>query len=360
MNALIRYDAACRAIADAKAVDEVKDIRDKAEAMRAYARQAQNRELEVDAAEIRFRAERRLGELIQWQKNFNGLHEGGRPKKTGLSENPVSKPPKLSDVGIDKNLANRARKLAAVPEDEFESHLAEWREKVADETEKVSTNLLKAGALAKELAEREANQPNDTCTVDDFAVLGASGKKFGAILADPPWSYKVYSGKGKARSAERQYDTMTLDGIKALPVASLAADDCALFLWATMPQLPEAFEVIKSWGFEYKTCGFCWTKLNETGRGYFVGMGYWTRSNAELCLLATRGNPTRLHMDVQQVIVTPIMEHSRKPGVVHERIERLVGGPYLEMFGRRITPGWTVWGNEIERRLFDGEVREVA
>lgn len=112
---LIRYDAACRALSEAKAVDEAKDIRDKAEAMRAYARQARNHDLEVDAAEIRFRAERRLGELIQAQKKGPGLHEGGRPPKiTGFPENPVSTLPTLSDVGIDKNLANRARKLAAV------------------------------------------------------------------------------------------------------------------------------------------------------------------------------------------------------------------------------------------------------
>ena len=355
---LIRYDAACRALSEAKAVDEAKDIRDKAEAMRAYARQARNHDLEVDAAEIRFRAERRLGELIQAQKKGPGLNSGSL--RRGSREEPRDARPTLADAGIDKKLSSRAQKLAAVPDAEFEGLIGEWRGKVAEETGKVSTRLLKAGELARELAEREANQRDDTCTVDDFAALGASGKKFGAILADPPWTYKVYSGKGKARSAERQYDTMTLDDIKALPVASLAADDCALFMWATMPQLPEAFGVINAWGFEYKTCGFCWTKLNETGRGYFVGMGYWTRSNAELCLLATRGNPKRLHMDVQQVIVSPVMEHSRKPGVVHERIERLVSGPYLEMFGRRITPGWTVWGNEIERRLFDGEVREVA
>lgn len=200
----------------------------------------------------------------------------------------------------------------------------------------------------------------DTRTAASLDALVASGDRFGAILADPPWTYRVYSGKGKARSAERQYDTLTLTEIKALPVGGLAASDSVLFLWSVMPQLPEALEVIAAWGFAYKTCGFCWVKRNESGRCYATGMGYWTRANVEVCLLATRGAPKRRNADVQQLVVHPLMEHSRKPGAVQDRIERLVDGPYLELFGRRVTPGWTVWGNDIERRLFDGEVREMA
>ena len=153
---------------------------------------------------------------------------------------------------------------------------------------------------------------------------------------------------------------MNLADIKALPVGDIAAKDCALFLWTVMPQLPEALEVMAAWGFAFKTCAFTWVKRSETDKGFHVGMGYWTRSNAELCLLATRGQPKRLNKDVQQLVVSPVMEHSRKPGMVHDRIERLVGGPYLEIFGRRITPGWTVLGNQVERRLFDGEVIEVS
>lgn len=147
-SGLTRYEQACRAVADAVSVDEAKEFRDKSEAMRAYARQAKNRQLEVQAAEIRLRAERRIGELMAAQRDAGMLSGGGRPsEKTGFSDNPVSKPT-LSDAGIDKNLANRARKLAAVPEKEFESHLSDWRERVSDETERVTMQLLGAGEKA--------------------------------------------------------------------------------------------------------------------------------------------------------------------------------------------------------------------
>ena len=140
---------------------------------------------------------------------------------------------------------------------------------------------------------------------------------------------------------------MPLEEIQRLPVAALAADDCALLLWAVMPQLPDALDVIKAWGFEFQTTGFTWVKQNPSGNGLFTGMGNWPRANAELCLLATRGSPMRINADVSQVVITPIGEHSAKPEEVRQRIERLLNGPYLELFGRRAVDGWTVWGNEL-------------
>ena len=125
---------------------------------------------------------------------------------------------------------------------------------------------------------------------------------------------------------------MDLEAIKALgeQIDKLAADDCALFLWSVMPQLPEALEVITAWGFRYKTAGFTWVKLNKSGEGFKTGMGYWTRANPELCLLATRGAPERLNKDVAQlmtegVITVPLQDHSAKPREVHGRIENAVG-----------------------------------
>ena len=118
-------------------------------------------------------------------------------------------------------------------------------------------------------------------------------KKYTVILADPPWKYHVYSKKGKGRSAESHYPTMQLADIKALPVADIADKDCALFLWVTFPQLEEALSVIKAWGFTYKTIAFVWVKQNKKSDSLFWGMGYWTRCNAELCLLATKGSPKR-------------------------------------------------------------------
>jgi len=114
------------------------------------------------------------------------------------------------------------------------------------------------------------------------------------IYADPPWTFRTYSRKGKGRSAEAYYDCMSVADVKAVPVADWAADDCVLLLWTTDPLLPTAFDVIRAWGFTYKTIGFYWAKLNKSAAGpvyteasFFAGLGFWTRANPELCLLAT-------------------------------------------------------------------------
>lgn len=193
---------------------------------------------------------------------------------------------------------------------------------------------------------------------------------FKAILADPPWRFKTWPGRkfsggnqvredgsaiaGGARGTP--YETMSIDEIAALTVADLAADDCVLFMWATWPTLPDALRLIDAWGFAYKTCGFDWMKADDRQADMFtesvpvqVGMGYWTRANSEPCLLATRGKPKRINADVRQGIIEPRREHSRKPDCVHGRIERLVEGPYLELFARAPRAGWTVWGNETDK-----------
>jgi len=177
------------------------------------------------------------------------------------------------------------------------------------------------------------------------------------IYADPPWTFSTYSRKGKGRSAEAYYDCMSLDDIKALPVAEWAADDCVLLLWTTDPLLPTAFDVIRAWGFTYKTIGFYWAKLNKSAdptiysdSSFFAGLGFWTRANPEICLLATRGHPRRGRADVRKLIVSPRREHSRKPDEAYGRIERLCEGPYLEMFARSTRPGWDGWGAESEMR----------
>jgi N6-adenosine-specific RNA methylase IME4 len=183
-------------------------------------------------------------------------------------------------------------------------------------------------------------------------------KYYKVIYADPPWTFSTYSRKGKGRSAEAYYDCMTLADIKALPVTEWAADDCVLFLWTTDPLLEKAFEVISAWGFTYKTVGFYWAKLRQPEPSYndgsfFTGLGFWTRANPELCLLATRGKPHRLSANVRKLIVSPRREHSRKPDEVYGRIEALCEGPYLEMFARFSQPGWDRWG-------LDADLREIG
>jgi N6-adenosine-specific RNA methylase IME4 len=190
------------------------------------------------------------------------------------------------------------------------------------------------------------------CTIGDLHKLAAEGARFGSIVADPNWHYQTYSAKGQGRSADQHYDTDSLEAIKALPVAQLAAADSVLHVWCMDWLLPGALEVIDAWGFTFIKVGFVWVKQYPGGQGLFMGLGKWTREGAELCLLATKGRPSRLAADVRQVLLAPIAEHSRKPDEVLDRIERLTIGPYLELYARRQRPGWTCWGDEIPRREF--------
>ena len=173
-------------------------------------------------------------------------------------------------------------------------------------------------------------------------------KKYSIIYADPPWRYKVYSKKGLGRSAESHYPTMELEDIRALPVGTLAADDCVLFLWTPIPLLHDCFSVMRAWGFSYKTVAFVWIKQNRKSDSLFWGMGHWTRSNAELCMLATKGHPKRRSAGVHQVILSHIEEHSKKPEEARRRIVELMGDlPRIELFARQKADGWDVWGNEV-------------
>ena len=130
------------------------------------------------------------------------------------------------------------------------------------------------------------------------------------------------------------------------------APDSALFLWATFPQLPDALRLIEAWGFQYKTVAFVWLKQNRRSPGWFYGLGFWTRGNAEVCLLATRGHPKRQAANIHQFIISPIEEHSKKPDEAREKILALMGDvPRVELFARQSPPGWDVWGNEVESAL---------
>lgn len=145
---------------------------------------------------------------------------------------------------------------------------------------------------------------------------------------------------------------MSIDELRALPVETLAEKDCLLFLWATFPQLPEALRLIQAWGFTFKTVAFVWLKLNKKSPTWFYGLGYWTRGNAEICLLAKRGKPKRRSAGVHQFIISPVEEHSKKPDVTRDKIIELAGDlTRVELFARQKTPGWDVWGNEVDSDL---------
>lgn len=174
-------------------------------------------------------------------------------------------------------------------------------------------------------------------------------KKYQVILADPPWKYQQKTLQG---AAEHHYSTMCIEDICRLPVCDMADRDCVLFLWATFPQLPEALRVIKEWGFTFKTVAFVWLKQNKKTASWFFGLGFWTRGNAEICLLATKGHPKRQSAKVHQFIVAPIEQHSKKPDIAREKIVELMGDvPRIELFARQTTSGWDVWGNEVSSSI---------
>lgn len=186
-------------------------------------------------------------------------------------------------------------------------------------------------------------------------------KKYACILADPPWSYEVWSEKGTGRSvAANHYSTMTTAEICALPVEKITEKDCILFIWATFPNLIDCLKVIHAWGFTYKTCGFCWVKTNKNTPGYRMGLGYWTRANAEICLIATKGHPKRVSRKVRQIVATPPERHSKKPDCVRERIVELLGDvSRIELFAREQIPGWDAMGNEIDGRDIRDALKEA-
>jgi N6-adenosine-specific RNA methylase IME4 len=185
------------------------------------------------------------------------------------------------------------------------------------------------------------------------------GGPFGCVLADPPWAFRTWSGKNGTphRGAHDHYVTTETMALADIPVAEACAPDCALFMWVVDSHLTEALDLGRAWGFEFKTCAFVWVK-SRRGGWPVVGMGYWTRKQTEQCWLFTKGSPKRLGKGVEQLIHCPRGAHSAKPEIQYERIETLVGGPYLELFARTTRPGWTSWGNEAGARdgsLFDRE-----
>ena len=172
-------------------------------------------------------------------------------------------------------------------------------------------------------------------------------KKYNIIYADPPWHYQTWS-EGFKRNITSKYKTMSMEEIWDLPIDEIADEDCILFLWVTFPKLLDCIKTIEKWGFTYKTCAFTWVKKNKKSDSWFWGLGYWTRANSELCLLATKGKPKRVSAGVHQVVDDRIMEHSKKPDTVRQRIVELVGDlPRIELFARQTADGWDSWGNEI-------------
>ena len=200
-------------------------------------------------------------------------------------------------------------------------------------------------------------------------------EKYQIVYADCPWPYADQSCQG---TMANHYRSMKISDLCGLPVESICDDNCVMFFWATYPMMKEALCVIESWGFTYKSIAFQWVKLNKNGKGYFYGLGRWTRGNTEPCLIATKGKPKRISAGVFQIIEeplvleAPITRHSEKPIVVRDKIVELMGDlPRIELFARKgpkVEPlpekrgfkyGWVNVGNEIDGMDIRDSLNEI-
>lgn len=322
--------SARQAIEKANTVDEVKELRDRAEAIRVYAKQAgESLVIQNECAEVKLRAERKAGELLSAAPKQDGGHAARSHRATEVA------PPKLADLGVDKSQSSRWQAVARVPEPVFEAHLNETK---ASGNELTTIGVLR---LAKTLDRQDRTalkrkRTDALAAVEAPRVLDA----YTVLCADPPWRYDA-NATPDLRSIENHYPTMTLEDIKALPVP--AADDSVLFLWATSPKLTEALDVMAAWDFGYRTC-MVWVKDR-------IGMGYYARQQHELLLIGKRGNLRVPDPEDRpaSVITAPRVEHSTKPAEAYAAIERMYPDqPRVELFARGARPGWAVWGNQAQ------------
>jgi len=243
-------------------------------------------------------------------------------------------------VNITKEVANETG-LGLVTS----SRIKFIRDNANEETKKELRSGNKKLSINKVYTELKKKEQRENIIKEfkDAPKLEKKDKKYSIILADPPWHF--WGGGWKNQT--QHYKTMSMEEIKNLPVKDLADENCILFLWITFPVLKEVFGIIEAWGFEYSTCGFNWIKKTKEGKWHF-GLGYWTRANSELCLIATKGKPIRQSASVSQIIESVVGKHSEKPEIIYKKIEELIGDlPRIELFARKKREGWDVWGNEI-------------
>ena len=333
MTDLVHYDAARTALATAQKIDDVLEIKNRSAALEAYAKQAKDPELIERAVEIKLRAERRLGELLQRMREDGERAGPGRPKKRQSDEPIISQPETLASLAIDRIDAQRWLKVSSLSDPAFEARIAE---------------ASKAAVSAIEMSRAEKQEAKKGRRAEREQTLAAKQRalpdeKYGVIYLDPPWRFEVRSELGMDRAADNHYPTMTIDDLMELKVGDLAADDCAMFLWTTGPMLRNAILLMQEWGFTYKA-NLVWAKDK-------VGTGYCFRSKHELLLVGTRGNvPAPAPGDQwESVLPAKVGKHSAKPVEVYDLIEAYFPTlPKVELFARKARAGWDRWGLESD------------
>ncbi|WP_249166454.1 MT-A70 family methyltransferase [Bradyrhizobium sp. JYMT SZCCT0428] len=365
MNLLVAYDRARAAIAEAKTVKATLQIRDWIDHLKLHAKKVQDRELLAEAADLQLHCERQLGEMLEAAEKAGDLRAPGARGKAAGADVDDARPATLKEIGVDKKLSATSRRAAALGEAEFKEIVATTRDKIRSGGA-ILIDPIKAAAKTAEQNDRRAAHAARTIgggSIEDLGKMAREGRKFGSIGSDPQWKFLTRSAAGEGRSANIHYKTEEVDKIKNLPVGELLADDGAFYMWMVDWCPQDALDLLAHYGLQHITTAFTWVKTNGDGRigapldpfaasTWHMGQGYWTRANPEVCWFATKADskkkPKRLYADVRQLIVAPVMEHSRKPDAWLDRIERLTPGDYLELQARRTRPGWVSWGDELE------------
>ena len=334
---LTQFDEAIRAVALAKTVPEAKSWRDKAEAMVHWAKRAKNKQLLDNAIDIKMEAERKGGQLL-----IEMAKRGEREKKGGdkrSSNTVLLGRKKLADLGVTKIESHRWQAVARLPSIEWASKKQHVKG-MAVATIEGDTAVVKAARAKRTQEKRERRATRERAVAE--TILSLPEKRYGVILADPEWRFEPWSREtGLDRAADNHYPTSALDVIKSRNVTSISADDCALFLWATVPMLPEALEVMETWGFKYRS-HYVWLKDQ-------IGTGYWNRNKHELLLVGTRGKVPAPAPGTQweSVIAAPVGKHSEKPEAFQRMIEEYYPTlPKIELNQRTARLGWDGWGDE--------------
>jgi len=357
-NPLARLEQAATMLAQAKTIDEVKHVRDVAEAVRAYAKQARlGLTAQNDAAAIKINAERRAGEMLKGMPKAKGAQGSGSNQHEVRSHDDTA--PTLESLDLNKSQASRWQKMTAPTDAECKRLQAISTAAGIEHTSKAVLELAKVepenrarvlDAIESGAAERVPDAIREIRRAErderlrrGERPLTAVDGKYNLILADPPWEYEFSATR--SREIENQYPTMDLASIRALPVPDIAAPDCILLLWTTAPKLAESLMVVDSWGFEYRTVAI-WDKLS-------LGMGHYFRIGFELLMVATQGKPGVPEPENRPASPFAVArrEHSRKPNEILTMLDRMwpqyADSKYrIELFSRERKPTWSVWGNE--------------
>lgn len=317
---ITKWDNAKQAIAECRSIDEIKEIRDRAEALRQYAKQAkESLQVQNDIAEIKLRAERRAGEMLK---------EANIPKHN--EKNELQDVTRLKDIGIEKHESSRWQKEADIPEEVFEQHIAEVKN---NNIELTQAGLLK---LHNEL-EREKIKIKNTELQGKLEKL--PNKKYQTIVIDPPWPIqKIMREVRPNQVSEIDYPTMSIDEIKKFPINELVHENCHIYLWTTHKFLPVAFEVFQSWGVRYE-CLLTWVK--NVGFTPFSFM-----YSTEHVLFGRIGSLELLKKGKRLDFDGKVRQHSRKPDEFYNLVREVSPSPRIDIFSRQEHEGFDQYGNE--------------